>query len=57
MSLDDKNDQKRNEEATMNVQMRLVRDTVRSEVREIKSDIMKEANDKFEQIINLIKKK
>ena len=36
--------------------MRLVRDAIESEFREIKSDIMKEVDDKFEQIINLIKK-
>ena len=55
--LDNKKEQKRNGEAALDVQMRLVRDTVRSKVREIKSDIMKEVGDKFEQIINLIKKK
>ena len=57
VSLDDKKYQKRNEEAAMDVQIRLLRDTVRSEIREVKLDIMKKVDDKFEQIINLIKKK
>ena len=57
VSLDDKKDQKRNDEAALDIQMRLLPDTIRSEIREIKSDIMKEVDDKFEQIINLIFKK
>ena len=40
-------DQKRNDKAALDVQIRLVRDIVRSEVREIKSDIMKEVDEKF----------
>ena len=36
VSLDDKKDQKRNEEAALDVQMGLVRDTVRSDVDKLK---------------------
>ena len=57
MSFDDKNDQKRNEEAGLDFRMKLLRDTIRSEVRKVKLDIMKEVDYKFEQIINFIKKK
>ena len=47
----------KNDEVPLDVQVRLVCETVWSEVREIKTDIMKEVDDKFEHIINLIKKK
>ena len=55
MSLDGRRDLKRNDEEVLYIEMRLVCDTVMSEVREIKTYIMKEVDDKFEKIMNLIK--
>ena len=40
----------------MDVYMILTRDTVRNEVSKVKTDIIKEVDSKFDQIINLIKK-
>ena len=50
--LDDKKDQKRNKEPVLGVQIRLVPNTVRSEVIEIKTGTIKEVDCKCEHIIN-----
>ena len=55
-SLDYKKELAKRDEASMDVYMMLTRDTIRSEGIKVKTDIMKDVDSKFDQIINLIKK-
>ena len=53
--LDDKNEKKSKEETSLDFYMMLTRDKIRRKGSRVNTDIMKEMEDKFDQITNLIK--